>query len=53
VAAFGSVTTAEVAAICDLPWSRAAHALWSLALELRVRAERVGAGPGVLWHAAT
>lgn len=48
--AHGSMATAEVAAACDLPWPRAAAELWRLALDFRVRPERVGGGE--LWHAA-
>jgi predicted DsbA family dithiol-disulfide isomerase len=53
VAAHGALTTAEVVAICDLPWPRAAQRLWTLATDFRLRAERVGVGgDGVLWHPA-
>jgi predicted DsbA family dithiol-disulfide isomerase len=45
---FGALATAEVAAVCDLPWPRAAAELWRLALEHRVAAERVLGGE--LWH---
>ena len=41
---FGSMTTAEVAAVCDLPGPRAPAELWRLATEWRVRADRVGSG---------
>jgi hypothetical protein len=34
---FGRMTTAEVAAVCDLPGPRAPAELWRLALEWRVR----------------
>jgi predicted DsbA family dithiol-disulfide isomerase len=44
----GAMTTAEVAAVCDLPWPRASAELWGLALDFRVRADRVGGG--VLWQ---
>jgi hypothetical protein len=44
---FGSMSTAEVAAVCDLPGPRAPAELWRLALEWRVRAERLGTGE--LW----
>lgn len=37
---FGTLATAEVAAACDLPGPRARAALWQLALEWRVVAER-------------
>jgi predicted DsbA family dithiol-disulfide isomerase len=43
-------TTAEVAAATGLPWPRAEHALWTLALDFAARPERIGGG--VLWHAA-
>lgn len=46
---FGSLTTAEVAAACDLPGPRAAAELWRLALEWRVSARRVLGGE--LWSA--
>jgi hypothetical protein len=46
----GSMATAEVAAVCDLPGPRAAAELWRLATEWRVRAERVGGGE--LWTLA-
>ena len=47
---FGTMATAEVAAICDLPGPRAAAELWRLAAEWRVRAEpTVG---GEIWSAA-
>jgi predicted DsbA family dithiol-disulfide isomerase len=48
----GALTTAEVVAATGLPWPRAEHALWSLALEFGLRPERVGLGGGVLWHVA-
>ena len=47
---FGSMATAEVASVCDLPGPRAAAELWRLATEWRVRAERVGGGE--LWTLA-
>ena len=47
---FGTMATAEVAAVCDLPGPRAPAELWRLALEWRVRAERVGTGH--LWSLA-
>jgi len=37
---WGSLATAEVAAVCDLPGPRAAAELWRLALEWRVRGDR-------------
>ncbi len=37
---FGTLATAEVAAACDLPGPRARAALWQLALDWRVRAEK-------------
>jgi putative protein-disulfide isomerase len=43
----GSMATAEVAAVCDLPGPRAPAELWRRALEWRVRIERVGTGE--LW----
>jgi hypothetical protein len=39
---FGTMATAEVAAVCDLPGPRAPAELWRLATEWRVRAERFG-----------
>jgi predicted DsbA family dithiol-disulfide isomerase len=47
---FGTMATVEVAAVCDLPGPRAPAELWRLALEWRVRAERVGTG--YLWSPA-
>jgi predicted DsbA family dithiol-disulfide isomerase len=47
---FGTMATAEVAAVCDLPGPRAPAELWRLATEWRVRAERVGTG--YLWSLA-
>jgi predicted DsbA family dithiol-disulfide isomerase len=47
---FGSMSSAEVALVCDLPGPRAPAELWRLALEWRVRAERVGTGE--LWSLA-
>jgi hypothetical protein len=47
---FGTMATAEVAAVCDLPGPRASAELWRLAAEWRVRFERcVG---GELWSIA-
>ncbi len=48
--AFGSMATAEVAAVCDLPGPRAPAELWRLATEWRVRPDRVGSGE--LWTVA-
>jgi hypothetical protein len=47
---FGSMATAEVALVCDLPGPRAPAELWRLALQWRVRAERRGTGE--LWSLA-
>ena len=47
---FGSMATAEVAAVCDLPGPRAPAELWRLATEWRVRGDRVGSGE--LWTVA-
>jgi len=47
---FGSMATAEVALVCDLPGPRAPAELWRLATEWRVRAERVGTD--YLWSLA-
>jgi putative protein-disulfide isomerase len=47
---FGTMTTAEVAAVCDLPGPRAPAELWKLALEWRVRPRSVAGGE--LWEAA-
>jgi predicted DsbA family dithiol-disulfide isomerase len=44
---FGSMATAEVAAVCDLPGPRAPAELWRLASEWRVKPERVLGGE--LW----
>jgi hypothetical protein len=44
---FGRVATAEVAAACDMPVARANADLWHLALEWRIRPERVLGGE--LW----
>jgi putative protein-disulfide isomerase len=46
---FGPMTTAEVAAVCDLPGPRAPAELWKLALEWRVKPRRVPGGE--LWEA--
>jgi predicted DsbA family dithiol-disulfide isomerase len=45
-----SMASAEVAAVCDLPGPRAAAELWRLALEWRVKAQRVLVGE--LWTLA-
>jgi predicted DsbA family dithiol-disulfide isomerase len=45
---FGACTTAEIAALCDLPGPRAPAELWRLALDWRVRARRVLGGE--LWE---
>jgi putative protein-disulfide isomerase len=47
---FGSMATPEVAAVCDLPGPRAPAELWRLALDWRIRPERVGSGE--LWALA-
>ena len=47
---FGTMSTAEVAVVCDLPGPRAPAELWRLALEWRVRPERLGTG--YLWSLA-
>ena len=47
---FGTMSTSEVAAVCDLPGPRAPAELWRLALEWRVKAERLGTG--YLWALA-
>jgi predicted DsbA family dithiol-disulfide isomerase len=47
---FGTMSTSEVAAVCDLPGPRAPAELWRLALEWRVRAERLATGH--LWSLA-
>lgn len=47
---FGTMSTSEVAAVCDLPGPRAPAELWRLALEWRVKAERLGTG--YLWSLA-
>jgi predicted DsbA family dithiol-disulfide isomerase len=41
---FGTLATAEVAAVCGLPAPRAAGELWRLALEWRATPRRVGGG---------
>jgi Thioredoxin len=47
---FGTMATAEIALVCDLPGPRAPAELWRLALEWRVRPERLGTG--YLWSPA-
>jgi len=47
---FGACTTAEVAAVCDLPGPRAPAELWRLALEFRARPRPVLGGE--LWSLA-
>ncbi len=47
---YGTLTTAEVAAVCKLPGPRAPATLWRLALEWRVSVERVLGGE--LWTLA-
>ena len=47
---WGTMATAEVSAVCDVPGPRAAAELWRLALEWRVRARRVLGGE--LWSPA-
>jgi putative protein-disulfide isomerase len=50
LARFGTMATAEIAAVCELPGPRAPAELWRLALEWRVKPERLGSGE--LWSAA-
>jgi predicted DsbA family dithiol-disulfide isomerase len=47
---FGTMSTAEVASVCDLPGPRAPAELWRLAAEWRVKQERLGSGE--LWSVA-
>jgi putative protein-disulfide isomerase len=47
---FGTMSSAEVAAVCDLPGPRAPAELWRLALDWRVKPERLGTG--YLWSLA-
>jgi hypothetical protein len=47
---FGALATPEVAAVCDLPGPQAPAELWRLALEWRVKAERLGSGE--MWSLA-
>jgi hypothetical protein len=44
---FGTMTTAEVAAVCGMPGPTAPAALWQMAAEWRIRAEPCGGGQ--LW----
>jgi predicted DsbA family dithiol-disulfide isomerase len=50
LARFGSMATAEVSAVCQLPVPPAAAELWRLACEWRIKAEPVAAGE--LWSLA-
>jgi hypothetical protein len=50
VTRFGRLATAEIAAVCDLPLTRAASELWALAVELRLRP--VPVLTGTLWELA-
>lgn len=50
IARFGSMATAEVAAVCEMPGPRAPAELWRLASEWRLRVERLGSGD--LWSPA-
>lgn len=47
---FGTLATAEVCAVCQLPGPRAPAELWRLASEWRVKPERLGSGE--LWALA-
>jgi putative protein-disulfide isomerase len=47
---FGPMATVEVASVCELPGPRAPAELWRLAVEWRVKSERVGNGE--LWTLA-
>lgn len=47
---FGTMTIAEIAAVCELSGPRAPAELWRLAVEWRVKPERVGSGE--LWTLA-
>jgi hypothetical protein len=47
---FSTLTTAEVAAVCQLPGPRAPLELWKLAAEWRIKAERLVGGE--LWSLA-
>ena len=47
---FGTMATAEVASVCELPGPRAPAELWRLATDWRIRPER--AGSGELWTLA-
>lgn len=46
----GTMSTAEVAAVCELPGPRAPAELWRLATEWRIKPERLGSGE--LWTLA-
>ncbi len=50
LARFGTMSTAEVAVVCELPGPRAPAELWRLATEWKVKPERVGSGE--LWTLA-
>jgi hypothetical protein len=50
LARWGSMATAEVAAVCELPGPPAPTELWRLASEWRVKAERTGGGE--MWSRA-
>ena len=47
---FGTMATAEIAAVCALPGPRAPAELWRLSLEWRIKPERLGSGE--LWTQA-
>jgi hypothetical protein len=47
---FGTMATAEIAAVCGLPGPRAPAALWQMASEWRIQAEPCGGGQ--LWSLA-
>jgi putative protein-disulfide isomerase len=47
---FGSMSTAEFSAVCELPGPRASAELWRLATEWRLKPERLGSGE--LWTLA-
>jgi putative protein-disulfide isomerase len=47
---FGTMSTSEIAAVCDLPGPRAPAELWRLAMEWRVKPERLGTG--YIWSLA-
>jgi len=50
LARFGTMSTVEVAVVCELPGPRAPAELWRLATEWKVKPERVGSGE--LWTLA-